>query len=229
MSTDDDRRTLERFVAGVPVEDAALAGAVARHANERGAIVASIVDGLADDRASVRRRLALRAAAALDLDPAIAARLRVLVDQDPDPRVREASAAALRAHDLPVPGEPSTRPAPATFRLRLALKLVAVRDAGTERSLTLKPEYQGDATGFQASLQHDGLTLQLEGLPADWAGSTPVLLTGPPDARLRVGSAVEPVGPDGVVRVRLELPPGSDIANVAGWLRRAPELVVADA
>src|SRR3954452_8187325 len=98
MSTDDDRRELDRFVAGLHVDPDDLALALTSRAVDRAMANQVLLRNLADPDPIVRARMAERIVQMSDLDPPVAAELRLLVENDEDAEVRSACEEALRVH-----------------------------------------------------------------------------------------------------------------------------------
>src|SRR5690349_12283817 len=122
MSADDDRRALQRFVAGVDVEADALATAITAQALDHVIVDEALLHGLSSADAVVRRRTARRITRMVDVGDAVAERLAILAGTDPDEPTREGATAALRAHDrLP---EADVRPERRRLRRLAALSFV---------------------------------------------------------------------------------------------------------
>src|SRR5690348_11454947 len=128
MSTDDDERAIDRFIAGAPVDADALASAITAKAFDRAVVIESLLQGLAAPEPVVRRRAAERIARMPDVDGRVEVELRRLAEQDDNERVRAACAAALAAH---APDAAATAEAePATGRrwsVLVLLKAATVR------------------------------------------------------------------------------------------------------
>lgn len=237
MSSDDDRRALERYVAGAPVDPEALAHAVTGRAVERTIVVEALLRGLERDEPLFRRRMATRIARMPHLDERVAARLKVLVGQDDDPSVSAAAADALRRHGEPVPGEPARPPAPepstgrGRFRLTLGLRVLVVRSARVE--VTIEPRYREDAERLAGRVVDDGAggtVVQLLGLPLELTGTRPILRVRReplPAPLTEIARAAVPVSPDGTVTVSV---PASVAAfdALTGWMAAGADLVVPD-
>lgn len=244
--TSEDRKAIDRFVAGLPVDADALATAIAGKALDRAVVIEALAKGLADEAAVVRRRTALRIGRMPELAPRLAARLTVLAGSDDDVRAREAGAAALRAHGLPAPGESDPardRPEPTrgpVSRLAAQLLLRASVSRSGQRApdglalhgIELAARYRADAPQLDARLfeEADGVRVDLSGLPGEFAGTCPELraaLTPAPDPLTPVGRCEQPVSADGRVTIRVRLS-GASHDDLAGWLLRGIDLVVAE-
>jgi hypothetical protein len=233
MSSDDGRRVLDRFVAGLPVGADELAEAITAVALERSVVVQAIVRGLTDASPLVRLRMARRVGEMAEVDAVIVAQLRVAVVQDDDVRVRETCAAAMRAHAVAVPGEPppgeprgerGTR-----ARAGLALRLMlAGQTRGDEARVRIVPRWRDDAEGLSGRCYLAGPgapRIELESLPTAWVGSLPGLRADRPDAGPAVlGTAASPVGADGRVSIPLQPPAGSSNEDLLLWLQSDLEL-----
>lgn len=233
MTSDEDRRAIDRFIAGAPVRSDALANAIAAKAVDRSIVVEALLEGLHDAEPVVRRRTALRIGRMPEADARLAARLTVLAGSDDDAACREASAAALRAHGLAVPGE-AAQPARAPRRFArpsLLLRAWAVRSAAG--GLEVAARYVEDAPNLDAHLleaSRGEARLELQGLPADFAGTRPVLrarVAPAPRPLTPVGRAAIPVSADGRVTISIPLDDTS-FDELADWLTGGVDLVVPD-
>jgi hypothetical protein len=239
VTADDDKRALERFVAGLDVDDDALATAITARAVDRTIVVEALLTALTSPHAAVRRRAAERIARMRDVAPRLAAELTLLAATDPDERAREAGAVALQAHGLLVPdatppqrGSPERAP---SFGERLLafmwLRPMTVRS--TQPGLVLLPRIRANAPSMRATLtvDDDGRSmLALSGLPAMFAATRPtVLVRRDPDADAytEIGTALEPVSADGSATIRIE-PEVGPADEVRRWLERDVQLVVID-
>jgi hypothetical protein len=227
MSQDDDRRALERYVAGLPADPEALAHAVTERAVHRTLIVEALLKGLASADADRRLRTAERIAELHDLDPRLRARLGVLVDQDADARVAAASSATLRAHAAPVPGEPPpvADPPPVRVpRMTLGLRLLRVMDATAP--VMFEALFADDAPALTGELEADGpdaTRVVLHGLPDTLHGTTPELLAArEPGTLTPIARAEAPVGADGAATFRVAAPRD----DVERWCRGGAGLAV---
>ena len=228
MSTDDDRRTIDRFVAGLPVDADSLATAITAKAVDRTVVIEALLKGLASSEPVVRRRSAQRIQRIPDLAPRVAARLTVLAGTDEDAEARAASAAALRSHGQDVPGEVPPREsarqwAPRILRIELAL----IRLRG--EPIPLEPLRAEDAPDLEGRLFDDqsGVRIALTGLPPEFAGTRPVVR-----ARRERGSPLEaiasaegPVAPDGEVTMTVTVDDPT-LNDVIEWLDNGVDLVV---
>ena len=239
MSQDERRAALERYVAGLQVDDDTLAHAVAESAVERAVVVEAILKGLNAPDPGVRRRIARRTRRMRQLDPAVGARLAVLVDQDADLRVRSACAEALHAHGLPVPGEPQ-RPeaerAPRAARVPWRLPVLALRayvvNSDDAPPLSFEPLFASAQAGdgLEGDLHDDGpagVRVELRGLPSAYAGVQPVLRAvreagGP---LVSLARAEAPVSDGGMATFRIPLSDGTP-DDVRGWCLLGVDLVV---
>lgn len=226
MSTEDDRRAIERFVAGAPVDAATLATAITARAVDREIVVEALLKGLASPEAVVRRRAAERAARLPDLAPRVAARLEVLAVHDEDGRTREASAIALRTHagDDPAAREPE----PQRPRFVLGLKVATLRSTGLQG---IVPSPLTSAPDLRVTIrEEDGdIWLDLTGLPAAFAGTRPILRVArdPGSGPREVAQAEAPVSPDGTGRIRIPRETAS-LDELLAWMSNRAQLVVPD-
>ena len=228
MSRDEERRALERFVAGLPVDADALATAITTKAVDRAIVVEALLNGLAHPEPAVRRRAARRIASMRDLDERVAARLAVLVETDEDERSREAIAAALRKHRLEVPGEAAAKPPARAPLALLRLKPSRTRSSRAQPGIALVAAPRKDAPEFLARVHDEGegrLRFELTDLPEPFEGTRPVLRarTEPGAGELTpIARASTPVT-DGAVTIiaRLERPP----ADVDTWLDHGVDVV----
>jgi hypothetical protein len=234
MSTEDDRRALEAYVAGVPVDPAVLARAVTARAIDRTIVVEALLRGLHRDEPLLRRRMATRIARMPHLDERVAARLKVLAGLDDDLEVREAAAEALRRHRVPVPGDPVPReraPARRPFLVALGLRALVVRSAVAP--ITVQARYSEDApdlTGRVMDDGHGGAVVQLAGLPEAFTGTRPVLRARRdplPHPLAEIARASNPVSPDG--RLTVAVPASvATFDELTGWMAAGTDLVVPD-
>jgi hypothetical protein len=107
VSTADDKRAIERFIAGLATDEQALADALWARAVDRAIVVDALLDALAGRERATRLTAARRVTGMASVAAAVAARLMLLAVEDDDPGVRDACADALRAHGLRVPGDPA--------------------------------------------------------------------------------------------------------------------------
>jgi hypothetical protein len=232
MSEDEDRRAIDRLVAGLPVEPDALATAITGKAVDRTVVVEALLKGLDDPEAVVRRRTARRVGRMADVAPRLAARLTVLAGSDEDDRSREASAAALRAHGLPVPGEPE-RDGPksaSAFPVAVGLLLRASVSRSVRHRFALAPLYTTDAPQLEVKVheEHGELRLELSGLPPAFVATRPVLrarVAPAPEPLKPIGHAVGPVSAEGRVTIRVPLE-GASLDDLTDWLTSGADLVV---
>jgi hypothetical protein len=222
MSTPEDRRLLQRFVAGIDVEADELATAITAQALEQTIVDQAVLDALSAEEAIVRLRAARRVGRMATAAPSVLARLRVLAEHDGDSRVREAAAAALGAHT------PRTAPDPAAAaRLRPFLARVELVLAGALRGADgyeFRPSIRHGMVGLGGKLVEAGdeAELRLRGLPAPFVGTRPVLIA---DGAER-GRAADAVSEAGEASVRVTLGERT-LSELSEELRRA-ELVVLD-
>lgn len=205
MSSEEDRRALERFVAGLPVEADALAHGITARAVERSIVVEAVVNGLSDADPVARRRLAQRTARMPELDPRIASRLAVLAGVDDDEQVREASAEALRVHGLELPSEPAAGTAGARLPRDLVLRL-RVSFVRSEAPPVVRAEDPDEAPGLLGRLHLEATgaaRLELTRLPPAFVGTTPTLRATGWAGPIDVGRADGPVSADAAVTIRI--------------------------
>lgn len=109
MDWPDRDRALDRFVAGMPVDEDDLADAVAARTVDVALIVDALLLGLDDDAAEIRLRAAERIARLVALPPRLQARLHRLAATDTNRHVRAAAEATLLAHEPQVDPKPPGR------------------------------------------------------------------------------------------------------------------------
>lgn len=241
MTAGEDKRALERFVAGLEVEEHALAAAVTARAMDRTIVVEALLAALSSPQASERRRAAERVARMADVAPRIVAELTLIAGADSDERAREAGAAALRAHGLPVPGtaagpeRTTSRTASAMEsvgdRLRASLWLQSLSMRSKDAVVLLVSRDPTEAPDMRGRLivDDDGnVMIVLSRLPASFAGSRPTMLVrrDAASAFTEIGTADEPVSADGAATIRIA-PEIGTLEDVEGWLEREVELVAA--
>lgn len=104
MDSTDRDRAVDRFVAGLDVDDEELATAVAARAVDATIVIEALLLGLQDDSPVVRIRSAKRVGRLIELPSRLEARLRQLAVSDADRRVRDGADAALHAHGKSLDG-----------------------------------------------------------------------------------------------------------------------------
>jgi hypothetical protein len=104
VSTDDDKRAVERFIAGLAADERALAAAISARAVDRAIVVEALLGALGCPVAATRLSAAQRVARMACIAPPVTARLASIAVEDGDGTVRAACAAALHDHGLPMPG-----------------------------------------------------------------------------------------------------------------------------
>ena len=243
MTSGDDKRALERFIAGLEVEEDALAAAVTARAVDRTIVVEALLTALSGPEAAVRRRAALRVARMADVAPRIVAELTLIAAADPDERARAAGAAALRAHGLREPGaaaepgpapsgRPSAAPSPGR-RVRAALWLQPLTFRAEEARVSLRPRVETDAPEMSGRLVSDDegrVLMILARLPATFAGSHPTVRARRDPgstAYSDIGTATAPVSADGAVTILIDPEVGS-LDEAIAVLDHDIELVVPD-
>jgi transposase InsO family protein len=220
MTPDEDRRALQRFVAGLEVEADALATAIAAEAMDRAIVDEALLRGLSSDDAVVRRRTARRIARMTDVGDAVAGRLAIIAETDADERTRETAAAALQAQnrlpDAGLRGERRRR------RVLAALRFVpaTVRSTGPVRYQPLEPPAGSRIVDARLLLVDDAVHLRLRELPAEFAGTFPVAAAIDDDtgAERELGRASTAVSPAGDVTIALAPELGS-LESVAARLK----------
>lgn len=224
MSADEDRRALQRFVAGLPVDADALATAITAEALDHALVDDALLRALASDDATVRRRTARRIARMADVGEAVAGRLAILAQADADERTRALATAALRAHGR-LPEAPRARP---PRRFALTFTFAAVRSSGAV-GYELSEPLEGLLIPDARLLLVDGVVhLQLQELPAEFAGTFPVVLdTDAAGEQVELARATLPVSPDGAVTIALA-PEAGSLRALAERLRRF-EVIVPEA
>lgn len=241
MNGDDDDRAINRFVAGLPVDEDALDGAISAHAVDRMIIVEALVGALDSMEATARLRAAERIARMPDIARPVAGALTRLVVADADLDVRAAAAAALRTHGEPVPGEPARRRAApqsteapvlgrTASRLSVALRRVAFRSGDEAITLLLLPIDRADVPVRGRARLGDGdrWSVTIDGLGAEFMGTYPRLWVLDADGTPFVlGTAADPVAADGSVTIAVRAEAGSAI-DVQRMLSGRVELNVPD-
>jgi hypothetical protein len=206
--SEDHRRALQRFVAGLDVDADALAAAITARALEETVVDEALLQNLGSDEAVVQRRAARRIARMDAVGPRVAARLAVIAGTQPDETTRAAAAEALRAHGLPVPGETEPTATPGrrrTVLTALRLELRGVRAGKPEVAigplLTSHAPYLGGRLRSVAGAAR----VELAGLPAAFTGTYPALVVDGEE----IARAAAPVSADGAVVIDIELAAGS--------------------
>lgn len=220
MSAADDKRAIERLVAGLSTPMKDVAEAVTSTAIDRTIANDSLLRGLADEEAVVRMRSALRAQRMDGLAPAVEARLRVLATDDVDLRARRACAAALRAHGRPHPGvaasqagesQVSVGQASAARRRRgaaLWLRVLVPRSEQHLAEVTFVAQDRSAASRLycRVVIADDGdVIMHVTGLPDAFVGEPLIVSVHGPDADEPVLTATTavPVADDGSATVGL--------------------------
>lgn len=218
MTSRDDERALQRYVAGLDVDEDDLVPAVTARAVDRSIVADALIDALSAPESTVRLRAAERAARMAEPVPRVVAALTLAASTDVDLRVRAAAEHALRTHGLPGTGAAPAAPADETAiarargqigeRIRSALtvsfRVVAMRGSprrGASTILLVALERADAPARGIATLGDDGLwSIALTGLPAPFAGghATLRLLDAAGEPTLVVTSG-EPVTGEGSV------------------------------
>lgn len=210
-------------MAGLPVDEDALAKAVTAKALDRTIVIEALLQGLDSPEPVVRRRAAERVTRMPYAAPQVAARLNYLAIEDADAGVRNASAEALRAHGHGIEAAAEDRP-----RLRVLLLRLSVARSGEGPTLRLR--YPAEAPLFRASLDLTApgeARLELSGLPADFTGTRPLLRAarqpgGPLEPLAR---AEQPVSDHGEMTLRIPLE-GTSPAELEERLGNGVDLAV---
>ena len=224
MSSGDDERTIERFIAGVRVDEADLAAAAARRAIDRTIVVEALVRALEHPEAAVRLLTAQRLARMTNVGDELVGRLTHAAGSDPDLRVRAAADAALRVHRV-APVGPERR---VSRRVRsLAFQPAFLR--GTRAVVRLHAADRSDAPDAWARIvaEDDLVRVVLTGLPPDFASLRPTILIAGDDGQdIDVATAAQPVADDGSVTIDVAPAPRTrdELAEV---LATGFELVIA--
>ena len=238
MSAAADRRALDRFVAGLDVDEDALATAIVGKAVDRTVVVEALLKALASPQPALAVLGAQRIARMPDVAKPVAAQLTLIAagEDEGDERVRTACAAALRAHGLPVPGDDGKRgnpldPKPVPVFARLMLRALMMRSE--QPIVSLEPVYSEDAPHVRGELSEDEddvLHVKLTGLPPEFHGRRLELsVRRDVDARelTTIATAQARVSPDGAVAIRIEPELGS-VADIRRWLAAGIELVASE-
>lgn len=228
MTSADDRRAIERFLAGLPVDEDELAQAIAAQAIDRTIVAESLVRGLEHPEAVVRLRTAQRVARMDDVSPAVMARLVVIAETDVDLRVRAAGAEALRVHGQPVPSE-GDRPRVAQPAISLRFRRLVLRSTRPSviKLETADPTIAPEAVARVTIVESGLLRVEVFGLPPSFFGTRPTVCVRREDSGepLDVATAAQPVAIDGSVMIDVG-PEAGPVAEVKGWLAAGLELVV---
>jgi HEAT repeat protein len=229
VSAEENRRAIDRLIAGLEVDTDDLATAIASRAMERSAVVDAVVRALDSGEPTVRLRAVERIGRMPDLAPRLEAALRRVALDDEDARVRAAGALALRRHAAEHPGgSGGAADAPRRVLAAIALHLLTTRSGTT--AVVLRAKYSEDAPNLVAELVAEGedpVRLSVRGLPEPLIGTRPELhvLTNR-DARelTAVGAASMPVSTTG--EVTIEIVGGVSLDELERWFGDTAELVV---
>lgn len=200
MSSGDDERIIRRFVSGLPVDDDALAEAVASRAIDRTAFARALMAALSSDEATARLRACERVARMDHIADDVARMLDRIASADVDTQVRAAAGSALHAHGR---HDPEQRPQDAVrYVPSISLRLVSLR-SGSSRPRLLLPVNRADAPASALASQLDDgrWHVVVTGLPAAFVGTRPVLRARDGVAPVVLGRAAEPVAPGGEVTI----------------------------
>ena len=224
MSSGDDERTIERFIAGVRVDEADLAAAAARRAIDRTIVVEALVRALEHPEAAVRLLTAQRLARMRNIGDELVGRLTYAAGSDPDLRVRAAADAALRVHRVAPDGSERRE-------LRRARSLVFQPAflRGTRSVVRLHAADRADAPDAWARIvaEDDLVRVVLTGLPADFASLRPTIrIAGDDGEDVDVATATQPVAGDGSVTIDVA-PAARTRDELAEVLATGFELVIA--
>jgi hypothetical protein len=227
MSSDDDR-TIERFIAGVRVDEADLAAAAARRAVDRTIVVDALVRALEHPEAAVRLLTAQRLARMTNVGDVLVGRLTYAAGGDPDLRVRAAARAALRIHRV-TPDERERRDTRRAGSILVSLAFQPAFLRGTRAVVRLHAADRTDAPDAWARLLAEDLLVRvvLTGLPAGFASLRPTIrIAGDDGEDIDVATAAQPVAGDGSVTI--DVAPGTRTQDeMADILASGFELVVA--
>lgn len=215
MNRDDDDRSIDRFVAGLPVDEDALADAITARGIERTIVVEALVGALESTEATARLRAAERVARMEDVAEPVARALTRIAGGDVDLDVRAAAAAALRTHGEPVPGEPmpshaTRRPTEAAVarrasRLSVAFQHMAMRSGESAAPLLLLLPIDRAKAPARGSARLDDAgswSVTLSGLAGEFAGTRPLLwVPGEDGLPFHLGTAADPVTSGGSVTI----------------------------
>jgi hypothetical protein len=230
VSSADNDRAILRFVAGVSVDEDALAEAIAARAVDRAAVVEALVGALLSPEATARLRAAERVARMEDVAREVADVLTRIAVADIDRHVRAAASTALRTHDEPLPGEPplSVKPPPRRSVPSIAFRRVAIRSGPSEPLVLLPLDRANAHCHGLVSLGDDGLwRVALTGLSAAFAGTRPVLRARGDDGPIVLGTATQAVTSDGAVTIIIARDVGTT-REVERRLAGTVELTLAD-
>lgn len=244
MSSRDDERALQRYVAGLDVDEDRLAPAVTARAVERSIVAEALIDALAAAEATVRLRAAERAARMAEPVPRVVAALTLTAGTDVDRRVRAAAEHALRTHGLDELSEPVAQSTgdmagdrargrigePIRSAFTVPFRVVAMRGSSPQRGartllLVALEGADAPARGI-ATLGDDGLwSIALTGLPAPFAGGHAMLRAlGTEGEPTLVVTSADPVTDEGAVRIVISSEAGTP-DEVLGHLRGEVELI----
>lgn len=246
MSTDDDKRAVERFVAGLHVPPDDIAEAIAARAIDRTLANESLLLGLADDEAIVRIRSARRIARMDGVAPGIEAQLRLMAATDVDLRTRRACGEALRAHGRAESGQgvaPATASSPeaagravargrAVAGLSLWLRARVPRvgevprsDDSAEVSFVARDRSVAPGVGCRIVVVRDAAVLHMTNLPIAFAGAQLTATVHHPASAepVAIVTAALAVTEDGSATIDLSAATGT-IAGADDWKTVAIEL-----
>lgn len=229
MSSEDDERTIERFIAGVRVDETDLAAAAAGRAVDRTIVVEALVRGLVHPEAAIRLLTAQRLARMANIGEVLVGRLTYAAGSDPDLRVRAAADAALRVHRV-TGDEPARHGARHAGSIRVALGFRPAAFRGTRAAVRLHADDRIEAPDAWARIVAEGdlVRVVLTGLPAGFATTRPAIrITGEDGKRIDVATAAQPVTADGSLTIHVAAAAGTRDA-LARVLATGFELVILD-
>jgi hypothetical protein len=226
VTSDADRRALERFVAGLPVDPDALARAVTAKAVDRAIVMNALLNALVSPEPAVRRRAARRVERMPDVDPQVLARLAAMAEHDADERTRATCAQALSAHPSEEDRETTGGRRPPLGVLVLRLSRTRTRGAPA-RGIPLVALRRAEAPDLLVRVHDEGggaVRFDFTGLPERLEDTRPALYARPePGAGplAPIASATESVsGGELTLRARLDAPP----EDIEAWLAHGVEL-----
>ena len=228
MTSEEHERTIERFIAGVRVDEADLAAAAAGRAIDRTIVVEALVRALEHPEAAIRLLTAQRLARMANVGDELVGRLTLAAGSDPDLRVRAAAGAALRVHA--VTDEPEPRRARRAGAILVALAFEPAFLRGTRAVVRLYASDAAEAPDAWARIvaEEDLLRVELTGLPAGFASLLPTIrIAGSGGEHIDVATAAQPVADDGSVTIDV-VPAAGTLHELADILQTGFDLVVAE-
>lgn len=238
MDASDRDRTIERYVAGLPVGEDDLVVAVTARAIDATIVVEALLRGLDHGSPVIRARAAKRVGRMADIPQRLSARLQQVEASDADHRVRESAEVALLAHRVAVPSDPRPPRTGVGALPAIWLRPLVTRSPGPVRGVTGPAALlrfvaldRAEAPAMRGELveEDDELRIELRRLPERYAGCRLAVYvrSARSDEATEIAVAGGAVSETGAVMIPIDRGTAT-IEDLAQRLRTELELVVVD-